>query len=65
MKKGYASPNNLEEANELVNDCKVTRIIIIVIQLLISPIMYIPYSLVKTSLLLSLKIGKKIHLLEK
>jgi len=40
VKKGYASPNNLEEANKLVNDCKVTRIIIIVIQLLISPIMY-------------------------
>ncbi len=48
MKKGYASPNNLEEANRLVNDCKVTRIIIVVIQLLIFPIMYIPYSLVKT-----------------
>ena len=23
VKKGYASPNNLEEANKLVNDCKV------------------------------------------
>ncbi len=25
VKKGYASPNNLEEANKLVNDCKVTQ----------------------------------------
>ena len=23
VKKGYASPNNLEEANKLVSDCKV------------------------------------------
>ncbi len=26
VKKGYASPNNLEEANKLVNDCKVKNV---------------------------------------
>jgi len=26
VKKGYASPNNLEEANKLVSDCKVNNV---------------------------------------